>query len=76
MSRAIPPLPQYASMAWCSVKAQGQLYNIFKIIKNMWNYVICGNELWACQCYRLGLLAASTPERWKKIDNNRQEMDK
>jgi hypothetical protein len=23
MSRAIPPLPQYAFMAWCSVKAQG-----------------------------------------------------
>jgi hypothetical protein len=26
MSRAIPSLPQYAFMAWCSVKAQGQLY--------------------------------------------------
>jgi hypothetical protein len=26
MSGAIPPLPQYAFMAWCSVKAQGQLY--------------------------------------------------
>jgi hypothetical protein len=26
MSGAIPPLPQYASMAWCSVKEQGQLY--------------------------------------------------
>jgi len=27
MRRAIPPLPQYAFMAWCSVKkAQGQLY--------------------------------------------------
>jgi hypothetical protein len=23
---AIPPLPQYAFMAWCSAKAQGQLY--------------------------------------------------
>jgi len=23
---AIPPLPQYAFIAWCSVKAQGQLY--------------------------------------------------
>jgi hypothetical protein len=22
----IPPLPQYVFMAWCSVKAQGQLY--------------------------------------------------
>jgi hypothetical protein len=26
MSGAIPPLPQYAFMAWCSVKEQGQLY--------------------------------------------------
>jgi len=26
MIGAIPSLPQYASMAWCSVKAQGQLY--------------------------------------------------
>jgi len=26
MSGAIPPLPQYVFMAWCSVKAQGQLY--------------------------------------------------
>jgi hypothetical protein len=26
MSGAIPSLPQYAFMAWCSVKAQGQLY--------------------------------------------------
>jgi len=26
MSGAIPPFPQYALVAWCSVKAQGQLY--------------------------------------------------
>jgi hypothetical protein len=26
MRRAIPPLPQYAFMAWCPVEAQGQLY--------------------------------------------------
>jgi hypothetical protein len=26
MRGAIPPLPQYVFMAWCSVKAQGQLY--------------------------------------------------
>jgi hypothetical protein len=29
MSGAIPPLPQYAFMVWCSVKAQGQLYLYF-----------------------------------------------
>jgi hypothetical protein len=28
MREAIPPLPQYSFMAWCSVKAQGQLYLI------------------------------------------------
>jgi hypothetical protein len=26
MGGAIPPLPQYAFMMWCLVKAQGQLY--------------------------------------------------
>jgi hypothetical protein len=26
MSGAIPPLPQYAPVAWCAVKAQGQFY--------------------------------------------------
>jgi hypothetical protein len=26
MLGAIPPLPPYAFVAWCSVKAQGQLY--------------------------------------------------
>jgi hypothetical protein len=26
MRTAVPPLPQYASMAWYSVKAQGQHY--------------------------------------------------
>jgi hypothetical protein len=26
MRGAIPPLPTYPLMAWCSVKAQGQLY--------------------------------------------------
>jgi hypothetical protein len=28
MSGAIPPLPQYAFMARCSVKAQGQLHHL------------------------------------------------
>jgi hypothetical protein len=27
MSEAIHPLPQYAFMAWCSVKAQGDIKN-------------------------------------------------
>jgi len=43
MSRAISPLPQYAFMAWCLDKAQGQLYiylyltwpKVTRIIQNM-----------------------------------------
>jgi hypothetical protein len=33
MSGAVPPLPQYAFMAWCLVKAQGQLYIFFTLSK-------------------------------------------
>jgi hypothetical protein len=34
MSGAIPPFPEYAFMAWYSVKAQGQLYsfNLYQIL--------------------------------------------
>jgi hypothetical protein len=31
MSGAIHPLPQYTFMAWCLVKAQGQLYLYLKL---------------------------------------------
>jgi hypothetical protein len=36
MSGAIPPLPQYALMAWWSVKAQGQLYLYRILYCEMW----------------------------------------
>jgi len=41
MHGAIFPLPQYAFMAWCSVKAQGQLYHYF---------LVCGKTCidWYC----------------------------
>jgi hypothetical protein len=32
MIGAIPPLSQYAFMAWCLVKAQGQLYFIPSLV--------------------------------------------
>jgi hypothetical protein len=32
MSGAIPPLLQYAFMAWCLVKAQGQIYLFLNLI--------------------------------------------
>jgi len=31
MLGAIPPLPRYALVAWCSVEAQGQLYFAFTL---------------------------------------------
>jgi hypothetical protein len=37
MSGAIPPLSQYAFMAWCLVKAQGQLY-LFYLFQ--WEYTV------------------------------------
>jgi hypothetical protein len=41
MSGAIPPLPQYAFMAWCLVKAQGQLYLLpFPLQENIPNYLL------------------------------------
>jgi hypothetical protein len=35
MSGPMPPLPQYAFMAWCSVETQGQLY-IYR-----YRFIIC-----------------------------------
>jgi hypothetical protein len=35
MCGAVPPLPQYAFMAWCLVKAQGQLYLYHAVGTNM-----------------------------------------
>jgi len=34
MSGALPPLTQYVSMAWCSVKALGQIYLLHTVVKN------------------------------------------
>jgi hypothetical protein len=34
MSGAIPPLPQYASMAWCLVKARDNFYTAQKKVTN------------------------------------------
>jgi hypothetical protein len=40
MSVAIPTRPQYAFMAWCSGKAQGQLYLYLRIQTGEHNHVI------------------------------------
>jgi hypothetical protein len=39
MSGTIPPLPQYAFIAWCSVKAKGQLYLYLYILEE--RHVLC-----------------------------------
>jgi hypothetical protein len=39
MIGAVPLLPQYAFMAWCSVKAQGQLYLFLPFNFNL-NYTL------------------------------------
>jgi len=44
MSGAIPPLPQYAVLAWCSVKVQGQLY-LFTFIFSVQNDMKQGDTL-------------------------------
>jgi hypothetical protein len=40
MSEAIPPLPQYALMAWCLLKVQGLYLNIITDLKKIgWEVV-------------------------------------
>jgi hypothetical protein len=46
MSGAIPPLPQYAFMAWCSAKAQRQLYVVVVVVVVV-GCVIAGSQLGA-----------------------------
>jgi len=46
---AIPPLPQYAFMAWCSVKAQGQLYLLAPITR----VIILNRLAWVARVARL-----------------------
>jgi hypothetical protein len=45
MRGAIPPLLQYAFMAWFSLKAQGQLYLTFIIIHYNYFNNYCTNKL-------------------------------
>jgi hypothetical protein len=41
MRGAIPPLPQYAFMAWYWVKAQGQLYVLYWLKMNRTDVLPC-----------------------------------
>jgi hypothetical protein len=53
MSGAIPPLPQYAFMAWYLVKAQGHLYlHLYRTkTKPDTHYVSFNFELFTCFIY-------------------------
>jgi hypothetical protein len=71
MSGVIPPLPQYAFMAWCSVKAQGQLYlylymnvNTVKSTKNR----TCIK--WKCAFIRKFLCSLNTIKNNVKLNGN------
>jgi hypothetical protein len=50
MSGAIPPLPQYAFMAWCSVKAQGQL---LPFTEDLADFVNAFSLLSVLKCYQI-----------------------
>jgi hypothetical protein len=65
MRGGIPPLPQYAFMAWCSVKAEGQLYFYHTLgirrsiflhnVENCWHYCLMKSQIeadpeWLCAC--------------------------
>jgi len=62
MTGAMPPLPQYAFMAWCSVKAQGLLYlHLFTCHFAVWSGIplLTGPKChamreasWVCPCYK------------------------
>jgi hypothetical protein len=54
MSGAIPPLPKYASMAWFSVKAQGQIYLYYYRLDDHGSIPGWGND---------GIFSPSTPDR-------------
>jgi hypothetical protein len=52
MSGAIPPLPQYAFLAWCLVKAQGQLYLYLHLLARALKLHIhtAWEGLYSCTC--------------------------
>jgi len=54
MSGAIPPLPQYAFVAWCLLKAQGELYTYIYNDLNIYIYIYkCFQQLETFFCVRL-----------------------
>jgi hypothetical protein len=58
MRGAIPPLPQYAFMAWCLVKTQGQLhlyFTIFTLLNECGTAdsdTVCSKHRIVCVCHR------------------------
>jgi hypothetical protein len=67
MRGAVPPLPQYAFMARCSVKAQGQLY--FKCVHYCMAHAQVadrddGPQTWVVSAIILNKQLRTTDERW------------
>jgi hypothetical protein len=63
MSGAIPPLPEYAFMAWCLFKAQGQLYIYLNV--NTRRCLSPGLQMWTLKLYELKFRVL-IPERIKR----------
>jgi hypothetical protein len=59
MSGAVHPLSQYAFMAWCSVKAQGQLYLYLMSVHGIHKV----NALWRGRVYPSTRLIAEIIQR-------------
>jgi hypothetical protein len=79
MSGAIPPLPHYAFMAWCSVKAQGQFFlylclrslNInYRDIEMILPAVLYGSK--SRHILRVGYLVTKRTEEYLGLRNRNQ----
>jgi hypothetical protein len=57
MGGVIPPLPQYAFMAWCLLKAQGQLY-VFTLYLTKHHTI---KKYWGSGCVALRILSQLHP---------------
>jgi hypothetical protein len=66
MSGAIPPLPQYAFMAWCLVKAQGQLELYLYLILYIYLATVQHN-LKSGTAVALGHFSYNTWEFWEHL---------
>jgi len=61
MSGAIHPFPQYAFMAWCLVKAQGQLYLYLHQLQRLHSMEVDGKMIMNLSNTHTDIILTSTP---------------